>query len=863
MADTFVADTSALSKTSDKLSKASSNFNSNSSLSKKELFKESQVEAKTNNSSSKSSGSSLGKKENFKEKQIEAKTNNSSSSSSNSKSTSNSNNTSSKSTNDSSSDSSSSTSSSLSKKENFKESQVEAKTNNSSNSSSSSSKSTNKTNTNTSSSSVNKATEKIDTINKNVTKKYDSINKSLNNYIEKVNDIEVKLSNDAKSKLNDNNISISKMSNNNVTKKTSFKEQQLEDRMNFNNKKVNLPEKENGATNNVSKSVDFDIFGSLKNISKKTNDLSLSDLELLEKSRERAIAEDIMARKRSFKEQQLEDRTHFNTKEVDLPIKNNKIGFEDLSLSDLESLEKYRDKAVEEDIMARKRSFKEQQLEDRTHFNTKEVDLPIKNNKIGFEDLSLSDLKLLEKYRKKSVEEAIIEDIMARKSNFKEQQLEDRTHFNTKKVTLPEKKKKENAPAIVEIETYGAIDEFFLRVGSEYGNNQNGLASSFNSSLNRQVRFKLKDTSYEFNTELLKQVYIFTKQLENEKAGKQLLTTEQIESMADDFINVKLPNLYSGDSCDYETLRIFEDYMDFAYYHDFVMASNKMGSLFERVNVDSLYEGSNAKRLLDKLTDIGMPEYEARQYMEAINSTGVCTYATRVNEILATFKDDPYGFKECFGFDMYVHTPDGLQLNSDELMLDMYTWVNSNYYSSLNDNKTTLLKVDTDGSLRLNDFDTQNQVYLYKDGVECFGKYLETKGLKLTEKGKFVAMDNSIDIFGQNFIKTVKKEMDKGNLVVLGVYSPDATDKAKERYFPLSNSNSGKNSYQMVDLNTEEVICDTSTWENSGHAMFVTGVKDDEGVIVSTWGDRALIKEEDFKKNVYEYDVISIERIED
>ena len=799
MADTFAANTSALSKTSDKLSKASSNFSgstsSSSGLSKKELFKESQIEAKTNNSSSKSTSSS----------------NNSSG-----KSTGSSNNAGSKSTNSSnnnssnnSSSASNSNSSSLSKKENFKESQVEARTNNSSSkssSSSSSSKSTNKTNTNTSSSSVNKATEKINTINKNVSNKYDSITKSLNNYIEKVNDIEVKLSNDAKNKLNDNNISISKMSNNTVTKKASFKEQQLEDRMNFNNKKVNLPEKENGATNNVPKSVDFDIFGSLKNISKKTNDLSLSDLELLEKSRERAIAEDIMARKRSFKEQQLEDRTHFNTKEVDLPIKNNKIGFEDLSLSDLE---------------------------------------------------------LFEKYRKKSAEEAIIEDIMARKSNFKEQQLEDRTHFNTKKVTLPEKKKKENAPAIVEIETYGAIDEFFLRVGSEYGNNQNGIASSFNSSLNRQVRFKLKDTSYEFNTELLKQVYIFTKQLENEKAGKQLLTTEQIESMADDFINVKLSNLYAGDYCDRETLRIFGDYMNFAYYHDFVMASNKMGSLFESVNVDSLYEGSNAKRLLDKLTDMGMPEYEARQYMEAINSTGVCTYATRVNEILATFKDDPYGFKECFGFDMYVHTPDGLQLNSDELMLDMYTWVNSNYYSSLNDNKTTLLKVDTDGSLRLNDFDTQNQVYLYKDGVECFGKYLETKGLKLTEKGKFVAMDNSIDIFGQNFIKKVKKEMDKGNLVVLGVYSPDATDKAKERYFSLSNSNSGKNSYQMVDLNTEEVICDTSTWKNSGHAMFVTGVKDDEGVIVSTWGDRALIKEEDFKKNVYEYDVISIERIED
>ena len=281
MADTFAANTSALSKTSDKLSKASSNFNSNSSLSKKENFKEKQIESKTNNSSSKSSSSSLGKKENFKEKQIEAKTNNSSSKSSGSsssntgskssnnssnKSTDSSSNTGSKSTNNSSNNSSS-----LSKKENFKEKQIETKTNNSS------SKSTNKTNINTSSSSVNKATEKINTINKNVSKKYDSVTKSLNNYIEKVNDIEVKLSNNTKSKLNDNNISISKMSNSSLTKKDIFKEQQLEDRTNLNTKKVNLPLKENKKINNNT-SIEYDLIKDLGSISNKVYGISTNDL---------------------------------------------------------------------------------------------------------------------------------------------------------------------------------------------------------------------------------------------------------------------------------------------------------------------------------------------------------------------------------------------------------------------------------------------------------------------------------------------------------------------------------------------------------------------------------------------------------
>ena len=276
MADTFAADTSALSKTSDKLNKASSNFSGSSSLSKKENFKEKQIEAKTNNSSSKSSSSSLNSKSTSSSSANNKST--SSSNNSSSKSTGNSNNTGSKSTNNSSNNSSSN--SSLSKKESFKESQVEAKTNNSSSkssSSSSSSKSTNKTNTNTSSSSVNKATEKINTINKNVSNKYDSITKSLNNYIDKVNDIEVKLSNNTKSKLNDNNISISKMSNSSLTKKDIFKEQQLEDRTNLNTKKVNLPLKENRKINNNT-SIGYDLIKDLGSISNKVYGISTSDL---------------------------------------------------------------------------------------------------------------------------------------------------------------------------------------------------------------------------------------------------------------------------------------------------------------------------------------------------------------------------------------------------------------------------------------------------------------------------------------------------------------------------------------------------------------------------------------------------------
>ncbi len=431
----------------------------------------------------------------------------------------------------------------------------------------------------------------------------------------------------------------------------------------------------------------------------------------------------------------------------------------------------------------------------------------------------------------------------------------------------------------------GEIDKFFMEYGTEYGNNQGGLANEIKDSEYIIRRIKLLNPEYEFDEETLQKLLIKDLLKQNtirQMDGEAGLTVNQIESMTKAIVDRDLQTLSSGANIYYSSdsrasqqsdfpitdleldsnlfFRYFKETND---YDTDDEARNQLWSILECAKFKEVEDDTEGKRLCDLLIDKGMSNCEARQYLESIDSTGVCTYSTKVNQIFATFKDDSEGFEECFGFPMYVDTSDGRQLNSNELMLDLYTWVNLNY--SYEDTQP-LLKIDDDGDLSLNDnYDTKNQVYLHNDyGLSIFNEYLQTKGLKLTIENNY----RKSTITG-SFANFVKKEMKQGYLIDLMIDSQDSvlesiTDAIYSDDFMKTletNPSKSRYTYKLVDMDTGEVIADTST-NISSHSMLITGAND-EGAIVATWGKRALIKDEDFQGNVFRYTATRIERIDE
>lgn len=74
----------------------------------------------------------------------------------------------------------------------------------------------------------------------------------------------------------------------------------------------------------------------------------------------------------------------------------------------------------------------------------------------------------------------------------------------------------------------------------------------------------------------------------------------------------------------------------------------------------------------------GMSEYDAARLMEYLDSIGACTYASAATKVIVQFADKPEEFEKYFGFPLYIVDSDGnVQINSGELLLDMYVVNNS------------------------------------------------------------------------------------------------------------------------------------------------------------------------------------------
>ena len=245
-------------------------------------------------------------------------------------------------------------------------------------------------------------------------------------------------------------------------------------------------------------------------------------------------------------------------------------------------------------------------------------------------------------------------------------------------------------------------------------------------------------------------------------------------------------------------------------------------------------------RLKNKLISQGMNIADATKTLDAINTTGVCSYANIANVIIDRYKNVPDLFERDFGFPLYIELGGNRILNTEELLVDMYTRINSNEFGG------RLFKIE-DGKLSINDLNPDNQIYLSGGyGVKEYelSKYLYQKNPKLMPRftvEKFTP--NDLSLSPEDITSKIAKAMQEGKQISLGIYQTKNAE------------------FKFVDENNI-VRETTNTWdEGGGHAVFVTGLNNN-GVIVSSWGKKLLIPFEDFNNNRYNITYTSIGGLE-
>ena len=241
--------------------------------------------------------------------------------------------------------------------------------------------------------------------------------------------------------------------------------------------------------------------------------------------------------------------------------------------------------------------------------------------------------------------------------------------------------------------------------------------------------------------------------------------------------------------------------------------------------------------VLNKLMERGTSKDTATKILDCIDTTGVCSYASVANLIVDVYKNTPNKFRRDFGFDLYKEIDGHLEINSTELLADMYIYINSNLAGG------SLFTINN-GRVSLNTTMIQTDKQFFLSGqfgfrTDLINKYLRSKNdklsLRVASTYEFSSTMEGSEI--DNLKTAIVRAMQEGKQISLGVYR---TKNHEFRF--LDNHGVVKES--------------TSTWsEGDGHAVYVTGVTN-TGVVVSTWGKRRIIPFTDFINNKYRLNFI-------
>ena len=238
------------------------------------------------------------------------------------------------------------------------------------------------------------------------------------------------------------------------------------------------------------------------------------------------------------------------------------------------------------------------------------------------------------------------------------------------------------------------------------------------------------------------------------------------------------------------------------------------------------------------LMNKGMTRKESIALLYEVNSTGICSYASVANDILTSFRYNPREFKEKFGFSMYTYSDGKRVLNSNELMLDLYIYANSQ-----STNPASILRIDANGELHINNLDTSSQKFMSDERLKIVDSYLKSKDSSLSYNYKEEVITPTSVSTIKSKIKTALKE---GN-VGLGI---NGGKKNRENANSINIKLKGTGVTRFLD-ESGKVFRDTKRWAiGDGHAVFVTGYNE-QGVIVSSWGRRLIIPYEDLADSFF------------
>ena len=253
-----------------------------------------------------------------------------------------------------------------------------------------------------------------------------------------------------------------------------------------------------------------------------------------------------------------------------------------------------------------------------------------------------------------------------------------------------------------------------------------------------------------------------------------------------------------------------------------------------------------------------MKKQEIVRYLDAIDSTGACSYAAVLNDLYMGFSHNERAFKEIFGYDMYKTINGQKYINDRPLLADLYTF--ANYHNK------TIFTQDSFGNYRYIAENHKNQVYMSNGitGVDgnLFNSFLKYKIVNCNNQSLKNALinyyvDTSLllrnDVYASSKVsKDVLKniiieQIESGKKMDLGVY----VDFVNDKNFTM---------YQFDDkTGTYDIPFSSSSWQNSnlesglsnakegaGHAMAVSGVTND-GIIVASWGKEYYIPFEELQ----------------
>ena len=258
---------------------------------------------------------------------------------------------------------------------------------------------------------------------------------------------------------------------------------------------------------------------------------------------------------------------------------------------------------------------------------------------------------------------------------------------------------------------------------------------------------------------------------------------------------------------------------------------------------------SEINRLGNKLMNQGMSYVEALRTLCAIDSTGCCSYASVVNSILLSYKNNAQAFENDFGYPLYVYIDGKQEFNAAELLLDMYIYLNSNRYVDNHYHfKGNMFKYDQNGALHIDELNTNNQVYLSGytwHNLPAINSFLASKKSSLSYKIEYG------DIYGEGHTPSTRENVVKMKEQVINYLKQSANNSVE---FALRRTEEKVLFVKKVIpfrfmTKPGEVYVTTKSWnEGGGHAVCVTGVLDDY-FVVSSWGKRLLIPIEDFTNN--------------